>query len=133
MERSPSGEANWFSASHEIPRILWNPKVYYRLHQCPLFVSILSQRISPDPRHMYPFRNKANLYGQELLVLRLTPKLEDHTLSVVCDCLLNIFTATLHIGGRSSIRKLRTRHAVVTGTHLSGTVLLLLFHVSHGV
>ena len=26
---------------------------------------------------------------------------------------------TLHIGGRSSIRNLRTRHAVVTGTHLS--------------
>jgi hypothetical protein len=33
--------------------------------------------------------------------------------------LLNIFTTTLHIGGRSSIRNLRTRHAVVTGTHLS--------------
>ena len=30
-----------------------------------------------------------------------------------------IFTATLHIGGRSSIRILRTRHAMVTGTHLS--------------
>ena len=26
---------------------------------------------------------------------------------------------TLHIGGRSSIRNVRTRHAVVTGTHLS--------------
>jgi hypothetical protein len=35
------------------------------------------------------------------------------------DCLFNIFAATLHIAGRSSIRNLRTRHAVVTGTHLS--------------
>jgi hypothetical protein len=48
-----------------------------------------------------------------------TPKLEDHHLSAVHDCLFNIFAATLHIGGRSSIRKLKTRHAVVTGTHLS--------------
>ena len=34
---------------------------------------------------------------------------------------LNIFAATLHIGGRSSIRKLRALHAVVTGTHISRT------------
>jgi len=46
-------------------------------------------------------------------------KLENHPLSAVLDCLFNIFAATLHIGGRSSIRNLRTRHAVVTGTHLS--------------
>jgi hypothetical protein len=30
-------------------------------------------------------------------------------------------------GGRSSIRNLRTRHAVVTGTHLTRTVLIILF------
>ena len=28
MEQSPSWEANWFAASQEIPRILWNPKVH---------------------------------------------------------------------------------------------------------
>ena len=28
MVQSPSWEANWFAASQEIPRILWNPKVY---------------------------------------------------------------------------------------------------------
>ena len=47
------------------------------------------------------------------------PTLEDHPLSAARDCLFNIFAATLQIGGRSSIRNLRTRHAVVTGTHLS--------------
>ena len=46
-----------------------------------------------------------------------TSKLEDHPLSAVRDCLFNLFAATLHVGGRSSIRNLRTRHAVVTGTH----------------
>ena len=43
MEQSPSWEANWFSASQEIPRILWNPKVHYRTHKRPPPVPILSQ------------------------------------------------------------------------------------------
>jgi hypothetical protein len=58
-------------------------------------------------------------YSEELLAPHPTPKLEDNPLLAVHDCLFNLFTATLHIGGRSSIRNLRTRHAVVTGTHLS--------------
>jgi hypothetical protein len=43
MELSPSGEANRFSASREIPRILWNPKVHYSTRNSPPPVSILSQ------------------------------------------------------------------------------------------
>ena len=61
------------------------------------------------------------VYGEELLAPRPTPKLEDHPLLVVRDCLFNIFVATLYTGDRSSIRDLRTRHAVVTETHLSRT------------
>jgi len=56
-----------------------------------------------------------------LLAPRPTPKLEVHPLSAVHDCLFNLFAATLHIGGHSSIRNLRTRHAMVTGTHYTGT------------
>ena len=48
MEQSPSWEANWFSASPEIPRILWNPKVHYSNHKCPPPDPILSQL---DPVH----------------------------------------------------------------------------------
>ena len=43
MEHSPSWEANWFSASQEIPRILWNPKIHYRIHKCLPHICILSQ------------------------------------------------------------------------------------------
>jgi len=63
--------------------------------------------------------NMTRFYGEKLLAPRPTPKLEDHPLSAIRDCLINIFAATLHVGGRSFILNLTTHHAVVTGTHLS--------------
>jgi len=35
MEKSPSWEANRFSASQEIPHILWNPQIHYRVYMSP--------------------------------------------------------------------------------------------------
>jgi hypothetical protein len=43
MEQSPSGEANRFSTSQEIPSNLWNHNVLYRIHKCPLPLHILSR------------------------------------------------------------------------------------------
>jgi len=46
MEQSPSGEANWFSASQEIPSILWNLKIHYHIHKC-LSPSLILSQIDP--------------------------------------------------------------------------------------
>jgi hypothetical protein len=34
-QQSPSWESNRFSASQKIPRMLWYPKVHYRIHNSP--------------------------------------------------------------------------------------------------
>ena len=53
--------------------------------------------------------------------------MEDHPFAAARGGLFNIFAATFHIAGRSSIRNLRTRHAVVMGPtyHLSNYIKLI--------
>jgi hypothetical protein len=50
MEQSPSREATSHSDSLEIPHLLWNPKVPYRLHNSLLLTTILSQM---NPVHTF--------------------------------------------------------------------------------
>jgi len=70
------------------------------------------QRISPGLRHMYLYCNKASFYGEELLEPHITPKLEDHSLLAVSDCLFYITAATIHTGDLTSIHNQRTWHAM---------------------
>jgi hypothetical protein len=54
MQQSPSWEANRFSASQEIPCILWNLKIEYRIHKILPPVPIL-KHISPVHTSTFDF------------------------------------------------------------------------------
>jgi hypothetical protein len=66
---------------------------------------------------------------EELFAPRPTAKLEDHPLSAVRDCLLNIFAATSILEAVPPSGNLSTLHAMVTGTHLLQLRVILRYKI----
>jgi hypothetical protein len=52
MELCPSWEAASRLATQEFPKILWNPKVYYRVHRSPPLVPLRNKN---NPLHNIPY------------------------------------------------------------------------------
>jgi hypothetical protein len=63
MEYSPSWEANRFAASQEIPCIVCNPKVHYRLYRCQPPVPVRSQLDQVHIPHSTSWRSILILYS----------------------------------------------------------------------
>jgi hypothetical protein len=63
-----------------------DPKIHYCVHKGPL---ILKPCIT--------FCNKLVFYGEKLLVPHPIPKLKDHLLLAVCNCIFDIFVVTSSI------------------------------------
>jgi len=90
------------------PNII-HPSTFRSPQRSPSFRIVLSPE---QASRMWVFLDKVFLQRGVVSTL-LNPQLEDHPSSAVHDCLFYLFAATLHKGGRSSIRNLRTPKAVV--------------------
>jgi len=72
MEQSPSSEANNHAASQEIPLLVWNPKVHYRVHNEPPLVPIHAMKAYWGCGSIVPYILTSAVNGGEWSYSRLS-------------------------------------------------------------
>ena len=148
MQQSPTGESNQFSASQEIPHILWSPKVQYHIHKCPPPVPFLTQL---DPFHnptSHFLKIHLNIFLPSTpgspkwsLSLRFPPpkpciRLSSTPIRITCpDHLIIFYSITRTILGKE-YRSLSSSlcsfpHSLVTSSLLGPNILLILIFHCH--
>jgi hypothetical protein len=131
MEETRSWKADSDSTSQEIPRLLWNPKIPYRVHKSPPLVPIPSQML---PTHFHKIH--FNIILPSTSVFRVTSSLQVlrlkfymHFSSFFFACPSRLIGAAIHIT-KQYIRKwtaqrstnknlqfIQYRHVVHARTH----------------
>jgi len=126
MKQNSSSDANRFSASQEIPRILWNLKVHDLIHKNPPTVPVLvpfpllklHKGIRPRRRQLWMVHNVVTCRVRSCQHLAQHPRWRTTTFLLSATAYSTYPQLHSIFVDRSFIRDLRTRRAVVTETHL---------------
>jgi hypothetical protein len=85
-EKSNDEEASRRSGGQEIPRLLRNPKLHYRVHKAPTAVHNLSQTIPVNMHTHYLFEIHFNIIPLYTYVQQVVSSLQDFQLKFACIC-----------------------------------------------
>jgi hypothetical protein len=111
MEQGPSWEASRSSPCQEIPCVLWNPKVHYRIHKSPPPVPILSHN---NPVHAPPHPTS----WRSILILSSHLRLGLPKYSSLCSRIIFLYN---HLFSNRPQISVRTMSSITNETKLKRT------------